>query len=98
MRNGSRAMMQCLYDIKAYINAQYFLSQTEINFYLTPESNTILLSKPNIPIKALCLKLVHLILQLPPPLLLLKMRRSRWRTKLKNMIRSTYRIFAETGG
>src|SRR5207248_2176011 len=33
------------------------------------------------------LKLVHLILQLPPPLLLLEMRRSRWRTILKNIKR-----------
>jgi hypothetical protein len=31
------------------------------------------LSEPNNHIKALCLKLVHLILQLPPPLLLLEM-------------------------
>jgi hypothetical protein len=41
MRNGPREMMQCLCDIKAYINAQYFLSRTEINFYLTPERNTL---------------------------------------------------------
>jgi len=39
-------MMQCLCYIKAYINAQYFLSRTEINFYLTPERNTIFLSEP----------------------------------------------------
>ena len=47
-------MMQCLCDIKTYINAQYSLSRTEINFYLTPEHNTLFLSDPNIPIKALC--------------------------------------------
>src|SRR5881398_332412 len=32
VRNGSRVMMQCLCYIKAYINTQYFLSRTEINF------------------------------------------------------------------
>src|SRR4051794_34961663 len=41
MRNGSRVMMQCLCYIKTYFNAQYSLFRTEINFYLTPESNTI---------------------------------------------------------
>src|SRR6266498_2447550 len=44
MRNGSRVMMR-LCDVKSYINAQFFLSRTEINFYLTPEHNTIFLSE-----------------------------------------------------
>jgi hypothetical protein len=52
MRNRSREMMQCLCDIKAYINAQYFLSRTEINFYLTPESNTIFFIRPKYPYKS----------------------------------------------
>ncbi|GBB91686.1 hypothetical protein RclHR1_19040009 [Rhizophagus clarus] len=51
MRNGSRVMIQCLCDIKTYINGQYSLSRTEIFFYLTPESNTIL-SEPNNHIKS----------------------------------------------
>ncbi|PKY49814.1 hypothetical protein RhiirA4_252122 [Rhizophagus irregularis] len=41
MRNGSRVMMQCLCDIETYINASTFLAEQKINFYLTPESNTI---------------------------------------------------------
>src|SRR4051794_1813533 len=78
MRNGSRVMMQCLCYIKTYISARFFPSQ---NFISLRKVTLFFLSEPNIPIKALCLKLVHLILQLPPPLLLLEMRRSRWLTK-----------------
>src|SRR5438309_1153996 len=54
MRNGSRVMM-CLCDIKTYINIQYFFFRTEINFYLTPKSNTIFLSNPNIAISIITL-------------------------------------------
>ncbi len=64
MRNGSRVMM-CLCDIKSYINAQFFLSRTEINFYFTPKHNTIFYPSQTTYKKALCLplKLIH---QLPP--------------------------------